>query len=53
MHQNAGVMARNKEAVQLAAELTESVMSYLHVPSSDKPVRKSIKRRTSTTPRQS
>ncbi|MCP3751532.1 MurR/RpiR family transcriptional regulator [Pseudomonas sp. SBB6] len=28
----AGVMARNKEAVQLATELTESVMSYLHVP---------------------
>jgi len=42
----AGVMARNKEAVQLAAELTESVMSYLHVPSSDKPVRKPKKRRT-------
>ncbi|PAV72468.1 hypothetical protein WR25_24974 [Diploscapter pachys] len=29
----AGVMARNKEAVKLATELTESVMSYLHVPS--------------------
>ena len=28
----AGVMARNKEAVRLATELTESVMSYLHVP---------------------
>lgn len=28
----AGVMARNKEAVKLATELTESVMSYLHVP---------------------
>lgn len=30
----AGVMARNKEAVKLATELTESVMSYLHVPGS-------------------
>ncbi|MND31160.1 putative HTH-type transcriptional regulator YbbH [compost metagenome] len=29
----AGAMARNKEAVKLATELTESVMSYLHVPS--------------------
>ncbi len=28
----AGVMARNKEAVKLATELTESVMSYLHIP---------------------
>ncbi|QEY65006.1 MurR/RpiR family transcriptional regulator [Metapseudomonas lalkuanensis] len=28
----AGVMARNKEAVKLATELTESVMSYLHMP---------------------
>lgn len=28
----AGVMARNKEAVKLATELTESVMAYLHVP---------------------
>lgn len=28
----AAVMARNKEAVHLAAELTESVLSYLHVP---------------------
>jgi DNA-binding MurR/RpiR family transcriptional regulator len=28
----AGVMARNKEAVKLATELTESVMSYLYVP---------------------
>ncbi|MDH4582400.1 MurR/RpiR family transcriptional regulator [Pseudomonas sp. BN415] len=28
----AAVMTRNKEAVKLAAELTESVMSYLHVP---------------------
>jgi len=25
-------MARNKEAVKLATNLTESVMSYLHVP---------------------
>ncbi|WP_095149196.1 MurR/RpiR family transcriptional regulator [Pseudomonas sp. Irchel s3a18] len=32
----AGVMARNKEAVKLATELTESVMSYLHMPGSDK-----------------
>lgn len=43
----AGVMARNKEAVQLAAELTESVMAYLHVPSHEKPPRKIIKRRGS------
>lgn len=28
----AAVMTRNKEAVRLAAELTESVMSYLHLP---------------------
>ncbi len=49
----AGVMARNKEAVQLAAELTESVMSYLHVAGSDKPARKPIKRRAGSTPRQS
>ena len=28
----AGAMARNKEAVKLATELTESVMSYLHLP---------------------
>ncbi|MBT8768754.1 MurR/RpiR family transcriptional regulator [Metapseudomonas boanensis] len=28
----AGVMARNKEAVKLAQELTESVMAYLHLP---------------------
>lgn len=41
----AGVMARNTEAVQLASELTESVMSYLHMPSNDKPLRKPIKRR--------
>lgn len=27
-----GLVARNKEAVKLATELTESVMSYLHVP---------------------
>ncbi|CAI8703182.1 MULTISPECIES: MurR/RpiR family transcriptional regulator [unclassified Pseudomonas] len=33
----AGVMARNKEAVKLATELTESVMSYLHIPGSSKP----------------
>ncbi|QXH33553.1 MurR/RpiR family transcriptional regulator [Pseudomonas muyukensis] len=33
----AGVMARNKEAVRLATELTESVMSYLHVPGGKTP----------------
>ena len=32
----AGVMARNKEAVKLATELTESVMSYLHMPTGGK-----------------
>ncbi|WP_460152341.1 MurR/RpiR family transcriptional regulator [Pseudomonas sp. S2_B07] len=36
----AGVMARNKEAVKLATELTESVMSYLHFPNSGKPAKK-------------
>ncbi|WP_223466883.1 MULTISPECIES: MurR/RpiR family transcriptional regulator [unclassified Pseudomonas] len=36
----AGVMARNKEAVKLATELTESVMSYLHIPASGKPAKK-------------
>jgi DNA-binding MurR/RpiR family transcriptional regulator len=36
----AGVMARNKEAVKLATELTESVMSYLHIPSSNKSPKK-------------
>ena len=36
----AGVMARNKEAVKLATELTESVMSYLHVPVSSKASKK-------------
>ncbi len=36
----AGVMARNKEAVKLATELTESVMSYLHIPSSSKSPKK-------------
>jgi len=35
----AGVMARNKEAVKLATELTESVMSYLHIPGSSKPAK--------------
>ena len=33
----AGVMARNKEAVKLATELTECVMSYLHIPGNNKP----------------
>jgi len=33
----AGVMARNKAAVNLATELTDSVMSYLHIPGSSKP----------------
>ncbi|WP_176509829.1 MULTISPECIES: MurR/RpiR family transcriptional regulator [Pseudomonas] len=42
----AGVMARNTEAVQLASELTESVMSYLHMPGKDKPVRKPAKGRS-------
>jgi DNA-binding MurR/RpiR family transcriptional regulator len=32
----AGVMARNKEAIKLATKLTESVMSYLHIPASGK-----------------
>lgn len=32
----AGVMARNKEAVKLATEMTESVMSYLHMPTGSK-----------------
>lgn len=36
----AGVMTRNKEAVKLATELTESVMSYLHMPDAHKPARK-------------
>lgn len=36
----AAVMTRNKEAVELAAELTESVLSYLHVPSPPPPRRK-------------
>jgi DNA-binding MurR/RpiR family transcriptional regulator len=36
----AGVMARNKEAVKLATELTESVMSYLHIPVSSKASKK-------------
>jgi DNA-binding MurR/RpiR family transcriptional regulator len=36
----AGVMARNKETVKLATELTESVMSYLHTPASRKPGKK-------------
>ncbi|MGT2472122.1 hypothetical protein [Paraburkholderia terrae] len=31
----AAVIARNKEAVGLAAELTESVLSYLHVSMAD------------------
>jgi DNA-binding MurR/RpiR family transcriptional regulator len=36
----AGVMARNKEAVKLATELTESVMSYLHMPTGGKSPRR-------------
>ncbi|WP_068830887.1 MurR/RpiR family transcriptional regulator [Pseudomonas sp. BMS12] len=36
----AAVMTRNKEAVELAAELTESVLSYLHVPNPPPPRRK-------------
>ena len=41
----AGVMARNKEAVSLAQELTESVMAYLHVPGTERAPRKPRKRR--------
>jgi hypothetical protein len=33
-------MARNKEAVKLATELTESVMSYLHIPNGSKAPKK-------------
>jgi hypothetical protein len=33
-------MARNKEAVKLATELTESAMSYLHIPTSGKPAKR-------------
>lgn len=33
----AAVMTRNKEAVRLSAELTESVLSYLHVSANSKP----------------
>ena len=47
----AGVMARNKEAVQLAAELTESVMSYLHMPSATQTARQVKKRRAALPPR--
>ncbi|MCU1767393.1 MurR/RpiR family transcriptional regulator [Pseudomonas protegens] len=36
----AGVMARNEKAVKLATELTESVMSYLHMPSHGKSLKK-------------
>ncbi|MFJ2455016.1 MurR/RpiR family transcriptional regulator [Pseudomonas protegens] len=36
----AGVMARNEKAVKLATELTESVMSYLHMPSHVKSLKK-------------
>ncbi|NNG65415.1 MurR/RpiR family transcriptional regulator, partial [Pseudomonas fragi] len=36
----AGVMARNKEAVKLATVLTESVMSYLHIPVGSKLTKK-------------
>lgn len=36
----ASVMARNKEAVKLATELTESVMSYLHMPTGGKSPRR-------------
>ncbi|MFK3641342.1 transcriptional regulator, RpiR family [Pseudomonas sp. NFPP10] len=36
----AGVMARNEKAVKLATELTESVMSYLHIPSHGKSLKK-------------
>jgi DNA-binding MurR/RpiR family transcriptional regulator len=33
----AAVMTQNKEAVRLSAELTESVLSYLHVSANSKP----------------
>ncbi|MGC5703184.1 MurR/RpiR family transcriptional regulator [Pseudomonas sp. NFXW11] len=36
----AGVMARNEKAVKLATELTESVMSYLHIPGQGKVLKK-------------
>ncbi|QKE62077.1 MurR/RpiR family transcriptional regulator [Aquipseudomonas campi] len=41
----AAVMTRNKEAVKLAAELTESVLSYLHVPNNETPARKRLRKR--------
>ncbi|AMR68242.1 MurR/RpiR family transcriptional regulator [Aquipseudomonas alcaligenes] len=41
----AAVMTRNKEAVRLAAELTESVLSYLHVPNQEPPRRKRPRKR--------
>jgi DNA-binding MurR/RpiR family transcriptional regulator len=47
----AGVMTRNKEAVKLAAELTESVMSYLHMPRSDAPLAKPKKSRVKAQPK--
>ncbi|MDG9922125.1 MULTISPECIES: MurR/RpiR family transcriptional regulator [unclassified Pseudomonas] len=41
----AAVMTRNKEAVRLAAELTESVLSYLHVPQQEPPRRNRLRKR--------
>ncbi|UXY50586.1 MurR/RpiR family transcriptional regulator [Pseudomonas tohonis] len=41
----AAVMTRNKEAVKLAAELTESVLSYLHVQAEQPRPRRAIRKR--------
>ncbi|WP_371367808.1 MurR/RpiR family transcriptional regulator [Pseudomonas sp. QL9] len=41
----AGVMTRNKEAVKLAEELTESVLSYLHIPADPPKARKPVRKR--------
>ncbi|MBD9427808.1 MurR/RpiR family transcriptional regulator [Pseudomonas sp. PDM15] len=41
----AAVMTRNKEAVKLAAELTESVLSYLHIPAEQPRARKTMRKR--------
>jgi DNA-binding MurR/RpiR family transcriptional regulator len=41
----AAVMTRNKEAVKLAAELTESVLSYLHIPAEQTRARKTMRKR--------
>jgi DNA-binding MurR/RpiR family transcriptional regulator len=41
----AAVMTRNKEAVKLAAELTESVLSYLHIQTEQPRPRRAIRKR--------